>query len=91
MPTYHPAEIEPRWQQFWATNKTFRRVRARSVKAPYGPSSTTLVPMFNESIRALSSPSALTVSRSEVSSTPETENGWARCHQPDVRKRTVTN
>ena len=24
MPTYHPAEIEPRWQQFWATHKTFR-------------------------------------------------------------------
>jgi leucyl-tRNA synthetase len=24
MPTYHPAEIEPRWQKFWLTNKTFR-------------------------------------------------------------------
>lgn len=24
MPSYHPAEIEPRWQQFWETNKTFR-------------------------------------------------------------------
>ncbi len=26
MPTYHPAEIEPRWQQFWQANKTFRTV-----------------------------------------------------------------
>ena len=24
MPSYHPAEVEPRWQQFWETNKTFR-------------------------------------------------------------------
>jgi len=24
MPSYHPAEIEPRWQQYWDTNKTFR-------------------------------------------------------------------
>ncbi|MFO0935144.1 MAG: leucine--tRNA ligase [Gemmataceae bacterium] len=24
MPSYHPAAIEPRWQQFWDVNKTFR-------------------------------------------------------------------
>ena len=24
MPTYHPQEIESRWQQFWESNKTFR-------------------------------------------------------------------
>ncbi|QEL15353.1 leucine--tRNA ligase [Limnoglobus roseus] len=24
MPSYNPADIEPRWQQFWETNKTFR-------------------------------------------------------------------
>ena len=24
MPSYHPQTIEPKWQQFWETNKTFR-------------------------------------------------------------------
>ena len=24
MPSYHPADVERRWQQFWETNKTFR-------------------------------------------------------------------
>src|SRR5438270_13582975 len=24
MPTYNPRAIEPRWQQFWIANKTFR-------------------------------------------------------------------
>src|SRR3954451_9538417 len=24
MPSYHPQEIEPRWQAFWESNKTFR-------------------------------------------------------------------
>ena len=24
MPSYHPADVERRWQQFWNTNKTFR-------------------------------------------------------------------
>ncbi len=24
MPSYHPAEIEPRWQQYWDANQTFR-------------------------------------------------------------------
>src|SRR6187399_2086383 len=24
MPSYHPAAIEPRWQKFWETSKTFR-------------------------------------------------------------------
>ena len=24
MPGYNPAEIEPKWQQYWEVNKTFR-------------------------------------------------------------------
>ena len=24
MPQYHPPAIEPKWQQFWEANKTFR-------------------------------------------------------------------
>ena len=24
MPSYHPAAIEPRWQNYWVSKKTFR-------------------------------------------------------------------
>ncbi len=30
MPSYHPAAIEPKWQEFWLKNKTFRTENDRS-------------------------------------------------------------
>ncbi|MFM7111895.1 MAG: class I tRNA ligase family protein, partial [Planctomycetota bacterium] len=34
MPSYHPAAIEPRWQNYWVSNKTFR-VEADPSKPKY--------------------------------------------------------
>jgi leucyl-tRNA synthetase len=35
MPSYDPAAVEPRWQQFWEANKTFRTSDADGGKPKY--------------------------------------------------------
>ena len=73
-----------------AISVTARRVRRAPVRTPYGPSTKTRVPTARCRICPLSSPSSLTVNRSQRPlGADEIEYGWAR-HQPSrVRKRSM--